>query len=254
MATPPHEPPAPDALASSDPSAIRDRPSHARLWLVAAIGLVADLASKYWAFAHLPADRGEGPEPLIHLQRSLNTGAVFGIGAGMAPLFVGASVLALAFVLYLFAHSTSRRRSLHVALGLILAGALGNLYDRTFHVADAVWAGPHSGWRRIFGEKVVGTPGVLLQETPGYWVFGAYPDGDGARRLIPRRPGWHLNPCPVVRDFIKINLRFGRTEIWPWIFNLADAMLVVGVGVLLLNFHWDRRAHRAATTRSSSDD
>jgi lipoprotein signal peptidase len=47
-------------------------------------------------------------------------------------------------------------------------------------------------------------------------------------------------------------------RIWPWVFNLADAWLVIGVGLLLLNFWWDRRqekaAERAAAAASASAD
>ena len=37
-----------------------------------------------------------------------------------------------------------------------------------------------------------------------------------------------------------------RIDIWPWVFNVADVLLVVGVGLLLLNFWWDRKAEKAA--------
>ena len=65
-------------------------PSHLRLWLVAAVGLTADLWSKHWAFTELSPGRGEVVIPhLMRFQRSLNTGALFGLGASTRQLDTG---------------------------------------------------------------------------------------------------------------------------------------------------------------------
>ena len=52
----------------------------------------------------------------------------------------------------------------------------------------------------------------------------------------------------VVRDFIKFVPHFpawvprlGGKEIWPWVFNVADAALVCGVCILLIHTWWDRK-------------
>ena len=98
-------------------------PSHLRLWLVVCVGLGADLWSKAWAFDTIGFQKSRTlVEGLCSFQLSLNPGALFGIGHGYAPIFVGASVLALMFVLYMFANSTISRWSMHIALGLVLAG------------------------------------------------------------------------------------------------------------------------------------
>jgi lipoprotein signal peptidase len=211
-------------------SAITHLGSHLRLWATAVIGLAADLWTKEWAFRDLPW--GES-RPLIEhvcsLQLSLNPGALFGIGAGLAPIFVGASVLALMFVLYLFANSAVSRRSMHVALGLVLAGAIGNLYDRTTESAYVL----ESAGGRIIGR--------LLSESPQAVTVGDYPDGSNPR-IYPRGPDARGGHQPVVRDFLKIEARVGGLALWPWIFNVADALLVVGVAVLLLNFWSERHA------------
>ena len=118
--------------AAEDRWAMGHAPSHLRLWMVTLAGLAADLWTKDWAFRSFDAAETKVlVENLCNLQLSLNPGALFGLGAGMAPIFVGASVLALLFVLYLFANSHASRWSMHIALGLVLGGALGNLYDRT---------------------------------------------------------------------------------------------------------------------------
>lgn len=215
-------------------------PSHARLWIVAAVGLVIDLYSKHWAFTELEGLRIVVPH-LLHFRRSLNPGALFGMGHGLTPVFIGASMLALAFVIYLFANTPRSRISMHLALGMILAGALGNLYDRTFVRADAVWYPAGVGWRSWFGTEVYLT-GKLTNETDDYWFFREWPEGRGKTIPIKKQKGWSVSPVPVVRDFIKIDTSWmpNRIQLWKWIFNVADALLVVGVGVLLINFWWDR--------------
>ena len=57
----------------------------------------------------------------------------------------------------------------------------------------------------------------------------------------------------VVRDFIKVEPKFGRFELWPWVFNVADALLVAGVALLLLNFWWERREARAHASGAAGE-
>lgn len=213
---------------SQEPSALRHGPSHMRLWLATIIGLAADLWTKDWAFKNLSFDEKRPLlDNVVTMQLSLNPGALFGVGAGLAPLFVGASVLALLFVLYLFAGSPPKRWSLHLALGLVLAGALGNLYDRTTQTAYVV--NDPQGRRDI---------GTLVEERGGKVLLTDFGRPEGIRRIWDKPTDARSGPQPVVRDFIKIELISGK--LWPWIFNIADALLVVGVAVLLLNF-WTER-------------
>ncbi len=108
-----------------------------RFLLVAIGGLAADLWSKHAAFAFLgygPGSRVQVVIPhILTLETTLNNGAVFGIGQGLAILFILISLVAMAFVVYVFMSSLRRQWIIHVALGLILAGAMGNLYDRLFN-------------------------------------------------------------------------------------------------------------------------
>jgi len=227
----------PHATESTVPRrAISHLPSHLRLWTVAALGLTADLWTKAWAFGSFqPHESKVLIKNICDLELSLNPGALFGIGAGLAAVFVGASVLALLFVLYLFANSSASRWSMHFALGLVLAGAIGNLYDRTTQEAYVVYT--PDGRRDI---------GVLVQDdrqaNPAYVTLGDFPNGGNERSwkqpLDPRS-----GKQPVVRDFIKIDAKVGRFSLWPWVFNIADALLMVGVAILLINFWFDHRRH-----------
>lgn len=235
-----------DAVGQSTesiPSSLWHGPSHARMWIVAAVGLTVDLWSKHWAFNHLDGLYKVIPN-LLHFSRSLNPGALFGFGHGMTAVFIAASGLALLFVLYLFAQTPRNRWSMHVGLGMILAGALGNLCDRAFIKADAVWIPSSVGWRNVLGDRVYVT-GKLLREDEHYWYFGEWPEGGNPIRSVKKQKNWRVEPSPVVRDFIKIDTSWlpKGFQLWRWIFNVADALLVVGVALLLINFYRERKPH-----------
>src|SRR5205814_7583518 len=66
----------------------------------------------------------------IRLALTHNSAGAFGLGSGVVPVVVLA-VVALVVVLFVVGRSVDRR-SVAVALGLVLGGALGNLADRVF--------------------------------------------------------------------------------------------------------------------------
>src|SRR5205814_1824828 len=118
--------------------------------LTAVLGLSLDLWTKKvaferlapWGVEHRPSGAvvvhipdGESP-PIVRVvpgwlnfMAMVNQGAVFGIGQGKRALFLTVSVAAILFIFYLFL--TSERQPFYqFVLGLLLAGVLGNLYDR----------------------------------------------------------------------------------------------------------------------------
>ncbi len=210
-----------------------------RLWLVVGVGLALDLWSKHWAFSQLGAHEVQAVVPgVLSFRRSLNPGALFGWGKGLVPLFIVASIVALGFVIYLFIGSHRRQRFLHVALALILAGALGNLYDRAFITATMVTrTGPDGEPADSFIGKLVSPPDA------DPIVIGNYPDGSEPHSY--RRSSVTIRPLGVVRDFLKIDLQVAGRDVWPWVFNVADSMLVVGVGFLLIEFWFVGRRLKA---------
>ncbi len=213
-------------------SAVGDGWSHVRLWFCAVVGLAADLWSKHWAFTSLGVGETRTIVPgFLDLQLSLNPGALFGMGAGMAVLFIVASIIALGFVLYLFAGTSRKHRAIHLALGMILAGALGNLYDRAFTQYDMVEVKATDGrpaWS-VIGELEGDSEGDVITVRP--WISPEDPvvlsrdmiDGEVVR-------------IGVVRDFLKFTTKVGERDVWPWIFNVADVLLVVGVALLMLSY------------------
>ena len=188
---------------------LRSPSALARFLLTTVVGLVLDLWTKHLAFARLAsgppgrhldesghshwmvfsrpdvaATRGYHLIPgWLHFQVTVNEGAVFGLGQGQRWLFLLISVAAILFLTYLFATS-GRQRFYQFVLGLLLAGVLGNMYDR--------------------------------------WRYGY------VRDMIYGLPGWHWPG--------------GGREVFPWIFNVADVMLCVGVGLIFIHslFHLKR--------------
>lgn len=85
----------------------------------------------------------------LHFTITMNRGAVFGMGAGNSLLFIGVSLAAVLFLLVLFA-SSGRQRLYQIILGMLLAGVLGNMYDRLRYdyVRDMIHALPR--WPDLF--------------------------------------------------------------------------------------------------------
>ncbi len=110
-----------------------------RYWvffLIAGGGLATDLATKRWMFVWLGLPGGR-EEPfwiwprVFGFQTSLNEGALFGMGQGMVWLFSLLSIAAAVGICWwLFVAGAARQWVLTVALSGIMAGILGNLYDR----------------------------------------------------------------------------------------------------------------------------
>lgn len=168
-------------------------------------GLVADLWSKQFAFEHvagepvkvireevlaagylgdlIPLHAPVKVVPgLLDFTLVLNPGAVFGMGAGQRMFFIFFTACAIAFGLWLFGWMThAKERVAHAAVGLLLSGGLGNLYDRLIH-----------GCVRDFIHPL---PGVVLPF------------------------GWRLP--------------WGN-EVWPWVSNVADLWLIIGIGILVV--------------------
>jgi len=188
-------------------SAMRCWGSNLRIWLIAVIGLAADLASKCWAVVMLGTwSTGEGgvwmkgeriggvyswaierfgqtnqghPEGITVIQDyfmyhlGFNSGASWGLASGKTTLLLLGSGVALLFMLWLYFSLKRSQWVGQIALGMLFAGALGNTYDRIFNSGRVV-------------------------------------------------------------DFIRVDLHFPPANPWPT-FNIADSLLCVGVGMLMVS-------------------
>lgn len=117
-------------------------------WSIALGGAAFDLATKALVFARIGPPGTSPPArvlgDVLELRTSFNTGALWGLGQSLphsSLVFAGLSVAAgLAICYWLFARGAAADAWLTVALALIMAGALGNCYDRLVfgHVRDFV--------------------------------------------------------------------------------------------------------------------
>ncbi|QDT66408.1 signal peptidase II [Calycomorphotria hydatis] len=124
-----------------------------RYWifgLLVVVGLAADLVSKRIVFQFLGAPDGSTNWLIdswlkFRLYTTFNEGALWGIGQGWTGMFAVFSIAAAIGVMYwLFVAGAARSSWLTVALAFVMAGTLGNLFDR---------AGMH-GWARPDGESL----------------------------------------------------------------------------------------------------
>ena len=117
-------------------------------WAIALAGAGFDLWTKSYFFARLGEPYRRPPltvvRNVLELQTSYNTGALWGFMRSVphsSLIFAMLSILAALGICYwLFALGAAVDRRLTIALGLIMAGALGNCYDRLAlgHVRDFV--------------------------------------------------------------------------------------------------------------------
>lgn len=124
------------------------------------IGVTLDLYTKYLSEDRLLVNRvvdDDGTVYLdshvyqlipdyLHLTYHENRGAVFGIGQGARALFLLVSVMAIVLLGYLFVRS-GKQRLYQILLGMLLAGVIGNMYDRAVYgyVRDMIYIFPKAG-------------------------------------------------------------------------------------------------------------
>ena len=131
---------APGASLISDethPETAPQRPRQTPRWLcltlvaaLGAAGLVVDQVTKYLAVEHLQDRSVALLGGLLHLTLARNPGAAFSTGTSYTPV-ISLIAMAAAVVVLVVAFRT-RNSTWSVALGLLLAGVLGNLVDRIF--------------------------------------------------------------------------------------------------------------------------
>lgn len=168
----------------------------ALFFLVALVGCLADLLTKYYAFKNLgmpgeyfAVEPVKGSYWLINgvfgFQTVLNEGGLFGMGQGHVDWLSGFSFVALIGIGVWMFCSAKKSLLLSLTFGLFVAGIFGNLYDR------------------------LGMPRLIWNYSNECHQIG--------------------EPVYAVRDWILVMI---GSYHWPN-FNIADSMIVCGVGLML---------------------
>ncbi len=115
------------------------------VYVVAAVVLVLDQASKWWVEATIPGGGVAYPIASIgqyfNFLHAYNTGAAFGTFRGSGWVFSTVAVIVIGFIIYFNTQLPAQARLARWALGLMMGGAAGNnLIDRfrLGHVTDFI--------------------------------------------------------------------------------------------------------------------
>jgi signal peptidase II len=105
---------------------------HLPFLLFVAGGLMLDLATKALAFERLAwGDSYRFIPDVLHFTLARNTGVAFSFLAGQTELILAITATAITVLLLLYRSALKERSTFKIAVtGMLLAGALGNFYDR----------------------------------------------------------------------------------------------------------------------------
>ncbi len=162
-----------DRSLPQQPQSQQALPKGRLLWYcsLAILGCGADLLTKHLVFRHPDLYRGSEwwlwPGH-VGIQKSLNEGALFGMGQGQVWLFaIFAISAAVAIPIWLFWFRAAHDRWLTIALGSVTGGILGNLYDR-LGLPGLLWEQFHPGRA---GERVYAVRDWILFQWDDRWVW-----------------------------------------------------------------------------------
>jgi signal peptidase II len=206
--------PAAPAVKPAEP-VVDERPTFLFFGIVAAISLVADVASKAWAEIVLSNRPFDDPSIVLlekHLTFTLayNKGGAWGLlqdahETVRRPFFFAVSVLAVLFIVSLYSKLGKGQKALTWGLPLVLGGALGNLSDR-----------------------VTRSSVIDFIDYRADWVMSM-------NRLVAKAfPGW------------------GLTDHWPT-FNVADIAICAGVALMAVDMFTSRRGAESTTPPGPPD-
>ncbi len=123
---------------------LRLHPSRLALWVLAAVIILADRLSKVWIVAHLaeyvPTDVFPWLAPIASFTRIPNTGVAFGMFPEWGEVFKILSAVVIVAIALFHRSVEPEDWPTHIALGLMVGGATGNLIDRLVygHVVDFI--------------------------------------------------------------------------------------------------------------------
>jgi signal peptidase II len=174
----------------------RPRPSFIFFGGVAAVCLLADVASKAWAEVALT--RRSALDPLVIIEHHLNFALAYNRGGAWGllqnasetlrrPFFLLVSLAAIAFIVSLYSKLQPGQRALRWGLPLVLGGALGNLADRVTRGSVVDFIDYRADWVQAMNQLIAKVAS-----------------------------GWNV------------------TDHWPT-FNVADISICIGVGLMAVD-------------------
>ena len=99
-------------------------------YLIVGAVFIFDQISKEFIRLWMPLGDSWPSTGFLRIVHGTNTGSAFGLFAGFTNLLILASIVGIAAVLYYFYRQGNNAIALRISLGLIVGGALGNLFDR----------------------------------------------------------------------------------------------------------------------------
>ncbi|MEM5502783.1 MULTISPECIES: signal peptidase II [Ahrensia] len=103
-------------------------------FLIVTLVVVIDQITKYWVEAQMAYQQQIELLPFFSLFRTHNEGIAFSMLRGLGPWpLVLIAVAVVCFVAWLWRSNPSYRWLSHLAFGLIIGGAIGNIIDRVMY-------------------------------------------------------------------------------------------------------------------------
>ena len=110
--------------------------------LCAIFAIAVDQISKYWVVKYVPLNAQIKLIPeFLYITHIKNSGGAFGIFQNKVNIFIIVSIISILLIVVLKICMSLKSYTYNLALGFVLGGAIGNLYDRYFirEVTDFIY-------------------------------------------------------------------------------------------------------------------
>ena len=101
----------------------------------------------------------------------------------------------------------------------------------------------------VYNHGVMSKPSVPATHQRSSYIHPIY--GLDGEVLTDDFPADHLDHRGLYWAWPHIKIGSREFDIWPWVFNIADSLLVFGVALLMLNF-WRERKHENTVAQTPS--